>query len=98
MAKGGIIMDVTNAREARIAEEAGVCEWSLVYFTSNVYYQWYTISTIPIQDTTQWQTIMLFNLKYVIIRTRVHLEVMWHFYDILILFEWQGVGLKKKNM
>ena len=24
MAKGGIIMDVTNAQEARIAEEAGV--------------------------------------------------------------------------
>lgn len=25
MAKGGIIMDVTTAEEARIAEEAGVC-------------------------------------------------------------------------
>lgn len=25
MAKGGIVMDVTNAEQARIAEEAGVC-------------------------------------------------------------------------
>lgn len=25
MAKGGIVMDVVNAEQARIAEEAGVC-------------------------------------------------------------------------